>query len=234
MREEEINPMHRAKTDRLTKTEAFELYLEFLRYALANKIRPMRVIPSEPASSPWRGTGVSLARVLIEINGIPIMERKNGVPISARRVTEFFESWELQEYFLRWLGRRMAKVTPRTAVGKKLRKSFAHLTKGRMGKLPMRIFLRAEYDRLVWEIKQMKERFPLSSVPTEKQRGAILEFGRNTSASWLPYVQDKLDLLEIFQETPSAAAELILSEHYTCEPEAVHSWLFRGRHSVKK
>jgi len=225
--------MHRAKTDRRTKTEAFELYLEFLRYALANKIRPMRVIPSEPVPSPWPGTGVSLARVLIEINGIPVTEHRNGVPISARRVTEFFESWELQEYFLRWLGRRIAKVTPRTAVGKKLGKSFAHLTTGRIGKLPPRISLRAQYDRLVWEIKQMKEQFPLSSMPKAKQREAILEFGRNTSASWLRDVQGNLDLFEIFRGTPAAAAELILSERYTCEPEAVHSWLFRNRHLVK-
>lgn len=225
--------MHRATTDRRTKTEVFELYLDFLRYALAKKTRPMRVIPSDPAPSPWPGTGVSLARVLIEINGIPIVEGKN-VPISARRVTEFFESWELQEYFLRWLGRRIAKVTPRTAVGNKLRKSFAHLTTGRMGKLPPRIFLRAQYDRLVWEIRQMKEQFPLPSMPTEKQREAILEFGRNRSASWLPYVQGKLDLFQIFQETPADAAELILSEQYTCEPAAIHSWLVRSRHLVKK
>jgi hypothetical protein len=128
--------MHRPKTGHRTKTEAFELYLEFLRYALANKIRPMRVIPSEPASSPWPGTGVSLARVLIEINGIPVMEGRSGVPISARRVTEFFESWELQEYFLRWLGHRIARVTPRTAVGKKLGKSLslAHDMSGRISK----------------------------------------------------------------------------------------------------
>ncbi|HET9804042.1 MAG TPA: hypothetical protein VFP96_12450 [Candidatus Acidoferrum sp.] len=217
-----------------TKTDAFELYLEFLRYALAKKIRPMRVIPSEPAPSPWPGTGVSLARVLIEINGIPVIERKDGVPISARRVTEFFESWELQEYFIRWLGRRIAKVVPRTAVGKKLRKSFAHLATGRMGKLPPRMFLQVQYDRLVWEIKQMKEQFALSFVPTEKQREAIFEFGRNTSASWLPYLQGRLDLFEIFPETPAAAAELILSERYDCEREAIHSWLFRSRRLVKK
>jgi hypothetical protein len=79
----------------------------------------------------------------------------------------------------------------------------------------------------------MREQFPLSPMPTEKQREEILEFGRNTFASWLPDVQGNLDLFQIFQGTPAAVAELILSERYTCEPEAIHSWLFRSRHLVK-
>lgn len=199
---------------------------------LANKIKPWQVLPAEPAS-PWPGKPVSIARVLIEIDGIPIMETGSSAPIPVRRVTEFFESWELHEYFLAWLGRRIAKVVPRTSVGKKLGKSFAHLKVGRIGKLPPRIFLRAQYDQLVREIKEIKKRFPLSSLPTEKQRAAILEFGRNASASWLPYVQGNLDLFEIFQETPGTAAELILSERYGCGTETIHSRLFRTGHLVK-
>ncbi len=218
--------MHRAKNNQDTKTQVFELFLEFLRYALANKIHPLRVVKSEPVSLP--GTGVSFARVLIEIDGIPVMERENGRPLSARRVTEFFESWELQEHFLRWLGRRIAKVTPRSARGAKLRKSFAHLT-GRMGKLPPRIFLRAQYDRLVWEIKSMRSQFPSSAVPTDKQREAILEFGRKTSAHWLPFVKGKLDLDQIVRETPGTAAELILGEQYGCSEANIRSWAFSER-----
>jgi hypothetical protein len=221
--------MLQANKGRQTKTEAFELFLQFLRYALANKQHPLRVINSEPVSPPWLGGKASFARVLIEINGIPVIEGLKGLPLSMRRVTEFFESWELQEHFLRWLGRRTATVTPRTHAGKKLKRSLAHLTVGRLGKLPPRIVLRAQYDRLVWEIRQFQEQFPLSAVPTDEQRKAILDFGRKTSASWFPYVQGELDLCEIAPETPGAAAELILSEQYGCERNNVHSWLFKRR-----
>jgi hypothetical protein len=219
--------MHRAKKNQDTKAEAFELFLEFLRYALANKIHPLRVIQSEPVSSPWSGTGVSFTRVLIEIDGIPVMERENGLPISRRRVTEFFESWELQEHFLRWLGQQIAKVTPRSTGGAKLKKRFAHLTVGRMGKLPPRIFLRAQYNQLVWEIKSMQSQFQASAVPTDEQREAILEFGRKTSAHWILYVGGELDLNEIILENPGSAAELILGEQYGCSDANIRSWLSR-------
>jgi hypothetical protein len=217
--------MNRAKKNQGTRTEAFELYLEFLRYALANKKHVLRVIHNEPVSLPK----ISFARVLIEINGIPVTERESALPLSAHRVTEFFESWELQEHFLRWLGRRIAKVTPRSTRGVKLKKSFARLTVGRKGKLPPRIFLQKQYKQLVWEIECMQTRFPLAAVPSDKQRKAILEFGRKNSAHWLHHVEGKLDLDQIVLETPGAAAELILGEQYGCSEANIRSWLSRTR-----
>lgn len=216
--------MHQTKRGRNTKTEAFELYLELLRYALGNKKHFLRVIQSEPVSPAEHE--VSFARVLIEIHGIPLIEGKKSLPISARRISEFFESWELQEHFLRWLGRRIAKNIPRGIRGAKLRKSFANLM-GRMGKLPPRIFLRAQRDQLVWEIDSMKSKFRISAVPTDRQRQAILEFGRKTSAHWLPYVQGQLDLNEILLEPSGKGAELILGEQYSCTEENIRSWLSR-------
>jgi hypothetical protein len=218
--------MQRAKKNQSTRTDAFEVYLEFLHYALANKKNVLRVIPGEPVSSPWPRTGVSLTRVLIEVDGIPVAQGNNGLPLSVRRVTEFFESWELQEHFLRWLGRRISKVTPRSARGVKLKKSFAKLT-GRMGKLPPRIYLRAQYNQLVWEIERIRTKFPLLTLPTDKERKAILEFGRKTSAHWLPYVEGKLDLDQIALETPGTAAELLLGEQYGCSGANIRSWLTR-------
>ena len=61
-------------------------------------------------------------------------------------------------------------------------------------------------------MRSMRSQFPSSAVPTDKQREAILEFGRKTSAHWLPFVKGKLDLDQIVQETPGTAAKLILGE----------------------
>lgn len=216
--------MHQTKRSQHAKTEAFELYLEFLRYALGNKKHFLRVIQNEPAS--FAEHEVSIARVMIEIDGIPFIEGKKGLPIPARIISEFFESWELQENLLRWLGRRIAGAIPRGVRGARLRKGFANLT-GRMGKLPPRMVVRAQYDRLVWEIDRMQSTFQISAVPNDEQRAAILEFGRNTSAHWLPYVQGGLDLNEILLVPPGKGAELILGEQYGCTEENIRSWLSR-------
>src|ERR1700747_2689763 len=197
-----------------TKTEAFVLLLDFLRYAVANGIHPLRVVSSGSVSPSWLEGKASFAQVLIEVDGIPIVGHSLTLPLSVRVVTEFFESWELQECFLRWLGRRLARVTPRGPGSAKLKRSLANLTVGRISTLPPRFVLVAQYNKLVWEFKQLKERFPLPSARNDAQREPILQFGRSRSASWVPYVTGDLDILQIVTETPAVSAELVLAERY--------------------
>jgi len=218
------------KRQRLTKKKAFQAVLEYLKYALATKTHFLRVVDMRLVTQSSLPPELAPSQVLIKICGIPVKHERSGrFPIAARTVAQFFESWEVQEQFLHWYGRRIAEAIPKGSAAAKLKKSLANLRKGGLGKLPPQIVLKAQYDRLALEIRSMQSQSPGLSPLTHKGRESILKFGRKESAHWVQVIENKqVDLDQILRENPKVAAKLILSKQYACSEESIHWGLFRS------
>lgn len=188
----------------------------------------MRVIEIIPRDVSADGASISLTRILVEISNFPIgLPGGPEFPVTAASLSRFLESADFREQFINWYGAQIgASVEGKNA--SPLRKKFGNLKVGRTGKLPPKIYLRNEYEKLITELKVLGVQFPEPDLPLNREdRKAIVEFARKTSARWLRVVdEERVDLDQIVSASPRATAKLILAESYECSEEAVHSRLF--------
>ena len=165
--------MHSAKRNkRQSKQENYKFMLQWFRYALASKIQLMHVVDIRPVSRSVSDE-LPFAELVIQLPKLPLRGR-----ISLRAVAAFLNSWRLQEVFLKWCGKEIARTIPTTSAPMKaLRKSFANIAKGREGKLPPQLILISQYEKLVAELTVLYLKFDdLAQELTPRRRRAILEF----------------------------------------------------------
>lgn len=208
----------------------YQFILEYLRWAHASKIQAVRVIDIHQDDAFAGRPNISPTRILVEISNFPI-SRPGGLefPVTAVALSRFLESPQFREQFIEWYGAQIAASISGKGASS-LRKQFKNLSVGRHGKLPPRIYLKSEYDRLILELKALHGQFPKLRLPLNREeRELIIEFARETSARWLQVVDEKrIGLDQIMPASPQSAAKLILAGTYDCSEESIHSRLFRS------
>lgn len=218
--------MPKSKKRNFSKKEQFGFVLQSLRYALANRIPLFRVM--ETQAKPFAAPEYPPVEILIEVYGLP--EGQGGRvrrPVSAKRLSEFFGDWKIQEEFLKWYAKRIASTIPADSSLAGLKRSLARLAVGRHGRLPPKIYLQSQYRILIAEITLLHERFG-NHVRLPQQRDEILNFGVASNAKWIEFCKKRRIFLgELFDVTPKTAAKLILSKQYGCTEGSIHDRLFR-------
>jgi hypothetical protein len=213
------------RSKRESKRQTYEFILQWLRYAIANRIHLIRVTAIRSPEESVVSEDFPSTEVVIRLLRFP----EKG-PLTPKAVACFLESWPLQQEFLAWCGKQVAeKMTAHSRAMKKLRSGLMNLKVGRAGKLPPRTILLTRYKRLVGEFKALHDEFPyFAKLLSDAEREAILEFGRKNSTEWIALVtQGKIGLKQIAKVSPESAAKLSLSEIYGCSDESIHSRLFR-------
>jgi hypothetical protein len=218
--------MRKSKKRRFSKKEQFGFVLQSLRYALANRIPLFRVV--ETKAKPFAAPEYPPVEIIIQVYGLPVGEGDRVKrPLSARRLSEFFRDWKIQEEFLKWYAKRVASTITDDSSLAGLKRSLARLAVGRHGKLPPKIHLQSQYRTLIAEIMLLHERFG-NHVRLQQQRDEILNFGTDSNAKWVAFCKkDRIFLGELFDVTPKTAAKLMLSKQYGCTEGTIHDRLFR-------
>ena len=217
------------RTQRQGTVQDYEFALQWLRYALANKLHVISVVETEtkfPNVSFAAGES-PFTELLVRIPKFPL----TGPVTTKERLARFLNSWSLQKEFPAMVrGTNRVNHTRYRRSQKKFRKNFARLAVGRLGKLPPRIILKGEYEQLVGQLKLLHLEFPKLSCPLEREEmSLIIAFARGSSAPWLRLVDEQtIGLDQIVSSSPQAAAKLILAETYGCSEESIHSRLFKG------
>jgi hypothetical protein len=194
---------------------------------LANKFPIVRVVETRSADQAKPRSTLVPAQVVIEILNLPIGHRGcRDFPVRTVALTRFLESLEFRQQFIKWYGVQMASSLRTKRVAPNLQKGFLHLSGGRKGSLPPRAFLKAEYDKLVFAIKELQSKTELPLNP--KRNESLVRFGMQTDARWVGLVKaNVISLEQLVTGSPQAAAKTLLSEQYSCSEESVHSRLFR-------
>jgi hypothetical protein len=206
----------------------YRFLLELLRWGLALKIPPIRVVSTRLADSVEAIQPLVPTQVVIDIPYFPLGHPR-GVrfPVKAASLARFLESPEFHNEFIRWYGKQIAAALPGKGAAAKLRKSFLHLSVGRQGALPPTIILKAEYKRFVLEIKalQLDAKLPYDRKDAE----LLLRHGREIGAQWVRLVEKRaVSIEELVMGSPREICRLMLSAKYGCSESAIHSRLFRS------
>jgi hypothetical protein len=215
------------RNQRKSGYQDYEFVLHVLRWLFANNLPIVRVVETRPAAQPEPESTLVVTQVVIEILNLPIGHRLyRGFPVRPAALKRFLESVGFRQQFVKWYGAQIASSLRLKSMAAGLQKGFLHLSGGRKGSLPPRAFLKAEYDKLVVEIKELQSRAELPLNP--KRRALLVRFGLQTHARWVKLIKaNVISLEQLANGSPQAAAKVLLSEQYSCSEESVHSRLFR-------